>query len=340
MVGVFTPCVRIEIDGVDQTRNIWEYLESIQYDDAESGESDSLSFTVANDPCFAIPMPGAKVQFWLGWQETGLKFFGSFIVDESNVNLSPATLSISAKSANFNNSSKGSLNEKERRDREWENISLADIATKIAAEHGYKAKIEVDVFYPHIAQTGEGNLSFLRRIASELGASFAVKDNTVLIFPPDKGSRPQAEILYTETITGSFTVKAREEYGEVETKWWDKGSAEEKKVSSKRKGKEKWWQNAGDKRGGSTGTKHVVKRRYHSASEAKAAADNYMKRLERGEFEGDLTLPGNPALVSGAEVALSGFKPEKLNGKYLAKTVGHSVSKSGWTTSVTLESLE
>ncbi len=337
MVDLYTPCFRIEVDGIDRTLKIWEHLESIQYEDAESGESDSLSFTVANDPAFQIPRPGAKVRFWLGWKESGIKYFGSFVVDEATVDLNPAKMTVSAKSANFNSSEKGALNEKERRDREWENITLAGIAAKIAAEHGSSSKVEVDVFYPHIAQTGEGNLSFLRRLASEIGASFAVKDNTILIFPPDKGSRPQATILYDESVSGSFTTKAREEYGEVQAKWWDKKSATEKKVSSKRKKKDQWWHSAGSSSGEST--KHTTKRRYHSASEAKTAADNYMTILERGELEGNLTLPGDPHLVSGAEITLSGFKPESVNGRYLAKTVAHSISQSAWTTSVTLESL-
>lgn len=340
MVDRFTPDFRVEIDGIDRTRNVWEYLESIQYDDAESGESDSLNLIVANDPPFTIPRPGAEVKFWLGWKESGLKFFGTFVVDSSSIELNPAKMSISAKSANFNSSAKGSKDEKERRDREWENVTLADIAAKIAAEHGGNSKVEVDVHYPHIAQTGESNLSFLRRLSAEMGATFAVKDNTILIYPPDKGSRPAATLVYSESVSGSFTAKAREEYSETEAKWWDKREAREKKVSAQRKQKDKWGNSAGSgmARNG-PGTKHITKKRYHSASEAKTAADNHMILHERGEFEADLTLPGDPNLVAGAEITLERFRPENINGRYLAKTVSHSVTKSGWTTRITLESI-
>lgn len=339
MVTVFTPCFKIEIDGIDRTRNIWQYLDSIQFEDAEDGESDSLSFSVANSPAFALPAHGAQVRFWLGWKETGMKYFGFFSVDECTVDLKPAILRVTAKSTNFNNSSNGSHDEKERRDREWENISLAYIAAKIGGEHGYSSKVEVDVHYPHIAQTGESNLSFLRRLAAEVGASFAIKDQTILIFPPNKASRPQGAICYSEAVSGSFTAKAREEYASVEAKWWDRNSASEKKVSSKRSKKEKWWHSAGGGNASGDGTSHKMKRRFHSASEAKTAADNTMAALERGEFEADLTLPGDPDLVAGAEISLSGFTPESLNGNYLAKSVSHSVSRSGWTTNVKLESL-
>lgn len=342
MVELYTPCFRLEVDGIDRTLKVWEHLQSIDYEDAEDGESDSLSFSVANDPPFAIPSPGALVKFWLGWKEAGgLKYFGAFVVDESSIELNPAQMRVSAKSANWNSSSKGSKNEKERRDREWENVTLADLARKIASEHGLKSKVAVHVHYPHIAQTGEGNLSFLQRLAAEMGAVFAVKDNTILVYPPNKGSRPQTTLIYTESVSGSFTAKAREEYSEVETKWWDKKEAREKKVSSKRKKrKEKWWNDAGDRSATGAATKHTFKKRYHSASEAQTAADNYMAKLERGEFEGELTLPGDPNLVAGAEVTLEGFKPETINGRYLAKSVSQTVSKSGWTTRVSLESLD
>lgn len=339
MVALYTPCFRIEINGVDKTRDIWKHIESVEYDDAEDGESDSLSFTVANDPPFAIPQPGAHVQFWLGWSEADMIYFGSFIVDESSIELKPAALRVSAKSADFNGHGSGSSSKKERKDKGWDKRSLADITAMIAAEHGYKSKVEVDVFYPHVAQTGESDLSFLRRLAYEAGAAFSIKDNAVLIYPPDRGSRKNAVIKYKEAVSGSFTMRAREDYGEVETVWWDKGEASEKRVSSKRKSSPKWWEATGGQAPQPSTTKRTIKRRFNSASEAASAAENHMKRLERGEFTGDLTMPGNPEIVAGAEITLKGFKPEGVNGKYMAKSVNHSVSRSGWITRVSLESL-
>jgi len=53
MVERYTPTARIEIDGEDRTRPIWEHLESLTYSDAEQGEADSLEISVANAP----PLP-------------------------------------------------------------------------------------------------------------------------------------------------------------------------------------------------------------------------------------------------------------------------------------------
>ena len=318
----FTPCFKLEVDGVDRTRSIWEYLESIQYDDAEGGESDSLSFTVANAPVFAIPETGVEVRFWLGYKESGMKFFGTFKVDEVAINLNPATMSVTAKSADFG----GGSTEKERHDKEWEKVSLADIARKLAAKFGYDAKVDVDVNYSHVAQTNESDLSFLKRIAGKIGAKLALRDKTVTVYAPNKGSRPSAAIRYSDTVSGSFTVKAREDYGEVEASWWDDAEATEKSVTA---------QNPSS----SGKAKHVLKEHFGSASEAQTAANNVMEKMRRGKFAGDLTLPGDPSIVADAEITLSGFKPESVNGRYIAKSVNHSITKSGWTTAVNLESL-
>jgi phage protein D len=91
--------------------------------------------------------------------------------------------------------------------------------------------------------------------------------------------------------------------------------------------------------GGPGEATYKIKKRFKSASEAQAAAKNKMAALKRGGIRGNLTVPGDAALAAGAEVTLSGFVPQEVNGAYLATRVCQSMSKSGWTTRVTLERL-
>jgi phage protein D len=260
-----------------------------------------------------------------------MKYFGSFTVDEVGINLKPATMTVTAKSTDFNSTS----TEKERHDKEWENVSLGDIVEKVAAKFGYDFKVDANVNYSHVSQTNESDLSFLERVVNKIGAKLAVRDKTIVVSPPNKGTRTHVTIQYDEAVSGSFSANAREGYGEVEAKWWESAGATEKKVTSKRKkkSKEKWYHSAGD------GAKLTLQGSYASASEAQTVADNYMAMQERGEFTGDLALPGRVDIVADAEITLSGFKPESVNGRYIAKSVNHSITKSGWTVSVNLESL-
>ena len=128
MVERYTPTARIEIDGEDRTRPIWEHLESLTYSDAEQGEADSLEISVANDPPFVMPPKGAKVRLWMGYKEESQKLMGTFEVDETSVELKPAVMRIRARSASF---SKGK--DKQKEDIEWEGITLAELAEKLPA---------------------------------------------------------------------------------------------------------------------------------------------------------------------------------------------------------------
>lgn len=318
---VFTPLVHLEVDGVDRTEKIWEYVESIDYEDQEEGQSDTLSLVLADGTDFAVPDRGAKVRFWLGWKEETLKYIGTFIVDEVSVELSPAKMSLSAKSADFEGAKNSDI-EKQKRDREWENITLADLTTQIATRHRCKAKVEISVYYPHVAQTNESDLQFVARLTREAGGNFVVRDRTWLVTPPDRPNRPKATIVHTEgDVSGRFTFKDRTKYKSVAAKWWDVSAAEEKTV-----------------RAGSGDPTHTVKRRFSSPAEAEILAKNTLTKLNRQCVEGELELAGRGDLVAGAEVTLERF-PKGLDGNYLAKAVSHSVSRSAWTTLLRLERL-
>ena len=318
MVDRFTPTAKIEIDGEDKTRPIWEYLESLSYEDSEKDESDSVEISVANDPAFSLPPHGAKVRLWLGYKEDNLRLMGTFEVDETSLELSPAVMRIRARSASFGKK------DKEKEDKEWEKLSLAELAEKIAAKHGYKSKVTLEVYYEEAAQTQESDLNFLKRLAEEAGGSFAIRDKTILIYPPNRASRPKATLVYTESCRGSFTWTDREKYGKVAAKWWDVLRAEEKSI---------------EVGGGDGEATYKIKKRFKSASEAQAAAKNKMAGLNRGGIRGNLTVPGDPTLVAGAEITLEGFTPQEINGSYLGTKVRHSMTRSGWTTQVTLERL-
>jgi phage protein D len=319
MVDKFTPTARIEIDGEDKTRQIWEYLESLSYEDAEGDESDSLEICVANEPAFTIPEHGAEVRLWIGYKEEEQRLMGTFEVDEASIELNPAVMRILARSASF---TKGT--DKQKEDKTWENLTLAELAGKIAEKHGYKNNVTLDIYYESVSQTQESDLNFLKRLAEEANGSFAIRDKTILICPPDSASRPKAEIAYTETCRGSFTWASREKYGKVQAKWWDVLRAEEQKV---------------EVGGGEGDAVYKIKKSFKSASEAQTAAKNKMAKLKRGTFRGNLTIPGDAALVAGAEITLSGFKPDAVNISYLGTKVRHSMSKSNWTTQVCMERL-
>lgn len=319
VTALFTPVFRLEVDGIDKTRKIWQFLESLEYEDNDEDDSDSISFTVANSPAFAIPQRGAAVKLWLGWAENGkMKYFGSFIVDEISGSFKPATMTITAKSANFTDKS----TEKEKEDREWENLSLSDLAAQIAAKHGCTAKVSIDMFYPYIAQSNESDVSFLRRLAKEAGGSLRIKDKTFIISEAGKTIRGTTSLDYSNVSSGSYSFQEKESYSSVVASYWDPEYATESSVTA-----------------GSGKPAYKIKKRFNSAAEAKAAAENYAAKNSKGLLSMDLTIYGNPAMASGVQVKCTGFSPKALDGSYLVKSCRHLLTKSGWTTQINLEKI-
>lgn len=75
-----------------------------------------------------------------------------------------------------------------------------------------------------------------------------------------------------------------------------------------------------------------------TVDDATAVAKTQARRIERSKKTVELTMLGNASLVAGAHVTLDGFRAG-IAGKYKIVTVRHSLSRSGWTTSITGEAL-
>jgi phage protein D len=70
--------------------------------------------------------------------------------------------------------------------------------------------------------------------------------------------------------------------------------------------------------------------------EAKAQAKTFAKRIERAKKQVEIKMPGNVTIVAGMHINLTGFRPG-VSGKYKVISVRHTLSRSGWVTSLTGE---
>lgn len=323
MVARFHPALKLEAGSVDITGKLSANALSFVYNDHEKDDADSVSFTLFNAPAFAVPCRGDPVAAWIGWKETGLRFLGRFIVDEISVKLAgggaPASMSVTAKSADFSTGAG-----KVKRSRQWEGVSLADIAARIAAEEGCASKtVGVSLVYRSVAQSNESNLHLLRRLCAEAGLRFSVKDRTFVISAPEADLRGAVTLSATEVSSGSFTFADRGRYGSVTARWWDAELAREQAVT------------AGD------GTPvYTIRKTFQSTAEARTAARNKLTELQRGQIEGTVTLMGREDLFAGTILTLADFSPSQLNGDYMITNCIHSISpSSGFTTTLKLETI-
>jgi phage protein D len=69
-----------------------------------------------------------------------------------------------------------------------------------------------------------------------------------------------------------------------------------------------------------------------TSGEAKILAAKYLRLHNKYAKYASITFPGNPALVSGVTILLEGWG--HWDGKYIAVEARHTVSNSGYTTTV------
>lgn len=324
---VWTPALRLEVDAVDITGKLSADAVSFVYNDYVKDSADSVSFTLFNaPPAFAVPCRGDSVAAWIGWRETGLRFLGRFIVDEVSVILAgggaPAKMSVTAKSADFSKDGAGKV----KRSRQWEDVSLSDIAARIAAEEGCASKTTAGVsslVYRSVAQSNESNLHLLRRLCAEAGLHFSVKDRTLVISTPEADLRGTATLLAADVSSGSFTVADRGRYGAVTARWWDAEIAQEQTVTA-----------------GNGTPVYTMRKTFQSTAEARTAAQNKLTELQCGQISGTITLIGRENLFAGTILTLADFAPKQINGNYMITNCIHSISpSSGFTTTLKLETL-
>lgn len=180
------PDFRITANGKDVTEQLRKYLIGIDYTDDIDNEADGFSIKFQGES-FTPPSFKDVLKVWLGYEDD-LWYIGSFSVLKSRLDYETMEIEVTATPVDFGSDIK------EKRTTAYDNATLQQILGKIAARHGLSVKNSFPKHtYTHKAQTNESDLVFMRRLARELGATFAIKNNTIL-FRPKKGGDQESEL--------------------------------------------------------------------------------------------------------------------------------------------------
>lgn len=319
------PAARITLDGKDITTRLLggpnAVLESLSITDEAGVKSDALELSIDNRDGFSAPPVGSTIQVWLGY-EPAPAYMGKYRVDEWTKSGPPRLLKVSAKSAELTTEIKG------HKTRSWHDTTVKAIVAKIAGEHGLGNSIDAKVgatAIEHIDQHAESDMAFLTRLASRHGATFKLADGKVIF------ARKGAKTLPSGGAKGAITLRP------ADVSSWSVNQSE-------RSGHKSvicyWHDHAKNKRvavtAGSGKPAFRDKKVYRTAAEAQAAASGKLGELTRGKRAGQVDMPGKPDIFAEGVVTLQGFDRD-ADGSFFAKTVTHSFSSSGYTTSVSLE---
>ena len=335
-----TPEFRILADSQDITDRIRDRLLSLRVTDEAGIKSDTVEIKLDDrDALIAWPMHGAELEVSLGYAaqgsanaasamdgvsgpKSGLTRLGLYIVDEVEHGGPPNTLTIRAKASDMRRSLKAP------RTRAWDNVTLADMVTTIAGEHGLVPKISeplAAVSYTHLDQTEESDLHLLTRLARENSAvTKPVAGN--LIFASRGESKsisgkdlPTVQILNSQIQRHQMTQADRGKYAAVQTHWHDPMKA--KRVSVKV---------------GQGEPVYTLRHTYPDSEQAARAALAKLEALQRGTGTLSLTLIGNSDLMAEAKLELKGIR-DRVDGGWLIQRVEHQFDNQGFVTRIEAE---
>lgn len=319
------PIYRLVVNGQDITPKLEKRLISLTLTDNRGMEADQLSVTLEDhDGRLAIPPRRASVQLWLGWQDTGLVYKGSYTVDEVEHSGAPDLLTFRASSADL----RAGLTRK--RERSWHDVTLSDIIRTVAEAYSLTPVIDLVLGrmpVPHCDQADESDANLLTRLASDYDAISSVKAGHLLLMPVGAGKTasgvalPHIHLTRRDGDSHRWMEADRDAYTGVRAHYYDDNSAERLDAII-----------------GTDDNIKTLRHVYADEQSALEAARAEWQRLQRGTSTLTYTLAlGRPDLIPEMTYSLSGVKQEISATVWLAKSVTHSLGDSGYSTSLELE---
>lgn len=286
-------------------------VQSLRHTDHEKDQPDTLSLQLA--PNCTPPKFGTKLELFLGWDK--LTFMGAFYVSALKENYKKS-FSLDATSLNFTKELK------ERKSRSFKDKSLKDILESIAREHGLKSKIHfqhASSVLSVLEQVDESDSALCKRLASEYGCSYAIKNDTLLFLDRDiqKFERPKYKILADECMSVQIEYLVTKHFKSAEVLFMDKNGQEHTIIIGS----------------GQQPKKRIVTH-VTTEQEARIIGQTRLKEANTAKTKGSLRALGQVIFAGG----LLELKKGKETQTHLITQVQHSLDKSGWVMDLTFES--
>lgn len=296
---------RIVVNGEDVTDTIKPLFISMQVTDNDKEQADELTLTMSKK--FVRPVYNDSIKVYLGYGDK-LEFVGLFFVQKTTIR-DNRELTISATSTDFN------VALKERRHVNYDDITLGALTTKIAQRHGLNVRTDLFDNAAKFEQINESDLHFLNKLATAHNAVFNIKNSTLYFMKKGSVDVPVIAIDINRCSSSEITHSNKTLYKSCKAVWQDTKLNKTAYIT------------AGE------GKPELVKQgHFQSYNEALDVAKNALIRANKGLAEGSLSTAG--------QVIFAGSKLTLDNEEYEISTVRHSVTNTGWTTSLDFKNFE
>ena len=322
------PFAQILYNGIDITKDVSDDLISLSYTDNAEGKSDDIQLVLDDTAGLWAngwyPLKGDQIQVILGYTDLSVTA-GTFDIDEITISGTPAKINI-----------KGIATGTARALRTpksfaHENKTLDEIARTVASANSLTLQGEITpIRIARATQNRETDLGFLKRISREFGYLFSIRDN-VMTFTSmyDIDARtPVVSVDITQTTRYSFTDKLVGTYSGATATYHNVDTRETVAVTGTRS-ENIDGQEVTD---GTSGDTIEIRTKAENVQQAEAKTKAALYRANTEGQTGNISLEGNPLLLSGNNLELTGFG--QLSGKYQIVSSGHNISPSGYTTDI------
>lgn len=311
-----TPDYRVSANGKEITQTIQDRLISLTVLDEAGLLSDTLILELDNrENRVGLPSTGAVIEVWMGYKENGLATMGRFMVNEIRVEGPPETLTLVANAADMKEGFK------ERKERSWHDISIGDVVSTIASEHGYTARVSPELVarsagYLH---QSESDLHFLTRLAKEHGAMAKTAGSRLLFLPRGTGT------------SASGTKIPSVKLAQKDLEHWAMGQTDRKKYRATLA----FWQDLdhGVKAQTLIGSGSPVRVLPDPSPNAEAARQRALTSHQTDQGEEarlDIACPGRFDLMVETPLEITGIAPG-VDGPWVVDRVTHRMDRKGYT---------
>jgi phage protein D len=325
---VRTPAWKLTYQGLNITGDVTPMMTEITWTRKEQHFSDAMEVTLEDrDKRFQgpwFPVRGDVMTLQMGYAGEQTSQAATFQIDELELKGPPDTFHLKCIATGITPSIRT------HRSQSYESKTLVQVATAVAASHGMTvvgAPQDVNVTWERLTQRHETDLNFLHRLAIAHNYDFSIRGSKLIFF-----SRTQLEQLppilsidRTQTKTFEFKVKTGRIYQSATVAYQN---PQRKELI----GAQYIDPNA------PTGDDRYIVARCENAAQAKLKAQSALHDANMLEVTGRLALEGEPLLMAGVNIAISGFG--QFSGTYLIRESKHKLERSsGYSTEIDLRRL-
>lgn len=261
---------------------------------------------------------------WRGDGKDDCLTCGQFELDSVDVSGPPDTITIKATALPYTSTIRQT-----KKSRGWEAYTLSGIANEMAERNGMACLYSAssDPYYSRVEQSKISDINFLQKLCRNAGISLKASNNILVLFDQAEYEAKSA-IRTIRNGDGTYTKKklklgkANTEYSSCRVRYTPPGgklitaTAYVEDYDSKSKSNQQLEINA---KVGSTG-------------EALALAKKMLRMHNKYERTATFTLPGDPAMLAGVTIMVSGWGP--WDGKHIISKATHRINNSGYVTTI------